>query len=124
MAVTPERIRAVVEQYVELVGRGSADEIAGLYADGATVEDPVGSELLTTREEIRKFYANLAGSDISTRLFEVRICGDEAVFHFEVATRAGDASYTVAPFDVMRFDEQGRITSMRAFWSATDMVVS
>ncbi|WP_166136934.1 nuclear transport factor 2 family protein [Nocardioides ochotonae] len=124
MAVTPERIRAVVEQYVELIGRGDADEIAGLYADGASLEDPVGREPLTGREQIRKFYANLAGADISTRLFEVRICGNEAVFHFEVATRAGDASYTVAPIDLMSFDEQGRITSMRAFWSQTDMKVS
>ncbi|MQW74642.1 steroid delta-isomerase [Nocardioides sp. dk4132] len=124
MAVTPERIRAVVEQYVELVGRGAADEIAGLYADDASVEDPVGSEPLTTREQIREFYGNLSGADISTRLIDVRICGNEAVFHFEVATRAGEASYTVAPFDVMTFDEQGRITSMRAFWSQTDMKVS
>jgi len=124
MAVTPERIRAVVEQYVELVGRGAADEIAALYADGASVEDPVGSEPLTTREQIQKFYANLSGAEVSTRLIDVRIAGNEAVFHFEVATRAGDASYTVAPFDVMSFDEQGRITSMRAFWSPEDMKVS
>lgn len=124
MAVTPERIRAVVEQYVELVGRGAADEIVALYADGASVEDPVGSEPLTTREQIRDFYAGLAGLESSTRLFEARICGNEAAFHFEVATRAGDASYTVAPFDVMTFDERGRITSMRAFWSAVDMVVT
>ncbi|NPC98832.1 nuclear transport factor 2 family protein [Nocardioides sp. zg-DK7169] len=124
MALTPERIRAVVEQYIEHVGKGAADDIAGLYADGATVEDPVGSTPLTTREQIREFYGNLTGAESRTRLIETRICGNEAAFHFEVETRVGEQTYTVAPIDVMTFDEQGRITSMRAFWSGTDMRVS
>ena len=42
----------------------------------------------------------------------------------ELATRAGDQTYTLAPIDVMTFDDDGRITSMRAFWSGDDMVVS
>ena len=124
MPLTPERIRAVVEQYVELVGRGAAEEIAGLYADGATVEDPVGSDPLTTREQIRAFYGNLEGLDNSTRLVELRIGGNEAAFHFEVTTRAGESAYTISPIDVMTFDDEGRITSMRAFWSQADMKVS
>ena len=37
----------------------------------------------------------------------------------------GEQSYTVAPIDHMVFDEDGRITAMRAFWDpTTDMSVS
>ena len=35
MAASTERIRAVVEEYVRLVGSGTADEVLALYADGA-----------------------------------------------------------------------------------------
>ena len=37
-----EVITNAVNRYLELVANGTADEIAGLYADDATVEDPVG----------------------------------------------------------------------------------
>ena len=124
MAASTERIREVVNRYVELVGSGTSDEIVALYAEGATVEDPVGSEVLSDREQIRAFYAGLDGLEKETRLVAARIAGGAAAFHFEVATRAGDQTYTVTPIDVMTFDDDGKITSMKAFWGNDDMVVS
>ena len=38
-------------------------------------------------------------------------------------TRVGEQTYTLAPIDVMTFDDAGKITSMRAFWSNADMAV-
>ncbi|WP_244929998.1 nuclear transport factor 2 family protein [Nocardioides sp. W7] len=124
MAASNERIREVVEQYVALVASGTSAQIVDLYAEGATVEDPVGTDVLTTREQIAAFYATLDGLEQETRLVELRIAGGEAVFHFEITTKVGDARYVLAPFDAMTFDDDGLITSMRAFWSDTDMVVS
>jgi steroid Delta-isomerase len=124
MAASDERIREVVEEYVRLVATGTADEIVALYAEGATVEDPVGSDVLTERDAIRAFYAGLEGLEQETRLIELRVAGGEAAFHFEIRTAAGGSTYTLAPFDVMTFDDDGRITTMRAFWGEQDMVVS
>ncbi|WP_121258350.1 nuclear transport factor 2 family protein [Nocardioides ferulae] len=123
MAASNERIREVVEAYVALVGDGTADQVVALYADGATVEDPVGSDVLTTREQIHAFYATLEGLEQETRLLEARICGGQAAFCFEVRTKAEGATYVLAPIDVMTFDDEGRITSMRAFWGEGDMRV-
>lgn len=123
MAASTERIRAVVEEYVRLVGSGTADEVLALYADGASVEDPVGSDVLTERDQIHAFYSGLEGLDRQTRLLAARIAGGEAAFHFEVVTPADGATYTLSPVDVMTFDDDGRITSMRAYWSGDDMVV-
>jgi len=123
MAASAERIREVVDTYIRLVATGTADEIAALYAEGATVEDPVGSDVLTGEESIRAFYAGLEPLDQETRLLAVRVAGGEAVFHFEVATRADGMTYTLAPFDVMTFDDEGRITSMRAYWGEDDLRV-
>ena len=72
MTASTERIREVVERYVALVGSGTADEIVALYTDGATVEDPVGSDVLTGVEAIRGFYATLEGLEQETRLLTLR----------------------------------------------------
>ena len=37
-----EQITEVVNRYISLVNSGTADELVELYADDATVEDPVG----------------------------------------------------------------------------------
>ncbi|MCW2796234.1 nuclear transport factor 2 family protein [Nocardioides sp.] len=121
MAASEERIREVVERYVALVATGSADEIADLYAEGATVEDPVGSEVLTSREQIHGFYATLEVLDQETRLIEARITGGEAAFLFEVRTTSDGVTYSLSPIDVMTFDDDGLVTSMRAFWGPGDL---
>lgn len=123
MAASKERIREVVNRYVALVATGTAAEIADLYADGATVEDPVGSDVLSGREAITAFYSGLEGLEQKTRLIALRVAGGAAAFHFEVRTLAEGVTYTLAPVDVMTFDDDGRITSMRAYWGDDDMVI-
>ncbi len=125
MAASTDKIREVVEAYVRLVADGKATEVADLYTDDATVEDPVGTDVRRGREAILEFYGGLEGMEARTTLHQVKIAAGEAVFSFELVTTVGDKSYTVAPIDHMVFDEDGKITAMRAFWDpATDMSVS
>ena len=124
MPASPEKIREVIEQYVARVATGTTDEILELYAEGATVEDPVGSEVRSTREAIREFYSGLEGLEQAGDVLSVRIAGDEAAFLFELRTRAGEQTYTLAPIDVMTFDDDGKILSMRAFWNQEDMITA
>jgi steroid delta-isomerase len=98
--------------------------VVALFADGATVEDPVGTEVRSTPEAIREFYSALEGLEQEGRLLTARVAGGQAAFQFELSTRAGDKTYTLSPIDVMTFDDDGRITSMRAFWGNGDLVVS
>lgn len=124
MAVSRDTILETVQKYVDLVATGSSADVVALYADGATVEDPVGSEVLTTREQIAGFYGALDGLEQEGRLIHARVAGNEAAFAFELATKAGDQTFTLSPIAVMTFDDDGLITSMRAFWSGEDMIVS
>lgn len=124
MAADRDRILETIQSYVDLVGTGTADEILALYAEGATVEDPVGTDVRTTRESIREFYAAIEPLEQESRLVSARVAGNEAAFLFELETRVGDQTYTLAPVDVMTFDDDARITTMRAFWSNEDMQVS
>lgn len=124
MAASKDRILEVIQRYVDLVASGTADQVTALYADGATVEDPVGTEVRTTREQIREFYAGIEGLEQEGRLVTARVAGGQAAFQFELVTKAGERTYTLSPIDVMTFDDDGRITSMRAYWGDEDLGVS
>ncbi|WP_193614215.1 nuclear transport factor 2 family protein [Nocardioides lijunqiniae] len=123
MVASNEDIRSTVRQYLDLVATGTAVEIVALFAEDATLEDPVGSDVLRGTEALRGFYAGLEGLTITTSLVTLRACAGQAAFHFEIVTEAGGMEYRMAPLEVMTFDDAGKILSMRAFWSDEDLVV-
>lgn len=123
MVASNTDIRTTVQRYLDLVASGTSTDIVALYAPDATLEDPVGSEVLRGREAIGAFYAGLDGLSMTTNLVTLRTCAGHAAFHFEVVTDTGDMKYRMAPLEVMTFDDDGLITSMRAFWSDEDLVV-
>ncbi|NEW42646.1 steroid delta-isomerase [Nocardia cyriacigeorgica] len=118
---TPDDIRSAIRRYLDTVANGSASDIAALYAEDATVEDPVGTPPHVGRAAIEKFYSALASVRVSTELNNVRVAGDSAAFGFRVVTDTGDQTIIIEPIDVMTFDENAQITSMRAFWSQDDI---
>ena len=124
MAPSAEAIRKTVEAYMNAVATGTADEVVALYAESATVEDPVGTDVRTTRESIHEFYSVIENFDQEAHLETLRIAGNEAAFHFSLITKMGEKRLTIAPIDVMTFDDDAKITSMRAFWGQEDMIQS
>lgn len=122
MTLSNDAVAAAVTRYLALVADGTADEIAALYAEDATLEDPVGSDVLRGREAIRAFYATLEGLSVTTTLITLRACAGEAAFHFRVETDTGAGVATMEPLEVMTFSPDGKITSMRAWWSDADLV--
>ncbi|QNG20143.1 steroid delta-isomerase [Rhodococcus triatomae] len=118
---TTDVITDTVRRYLDAVATGTAAQIAGLYAPDATVEDPVGSAPHRGTEAVTAFYAALENLRRSTELLALRVAGNEAAFHFRVRTEIDGNAHVIEPIDVMTFDDEGRITSMRAFWSAADM---
>ena len=122
MAPTPEAIRATVEAYVQAVATGTVDDVLALFAPGATVEDPVGTPVRTTEAELREFYGVVAPLQQEGEVLTVRVAGDSAAFHFRLVTIMGDQRFELSPIDVMTFDQDAKITSMRAYWGPEDMV--
>ena len=51
----------------------------------------------------------------------MRVAGDEAAFPMQARPRMGGEEFVVDIIDVMRFDDEARITSMRAFWDPAEM---
>ncbi|MET3962980.1 steroid delta-isomerase [Marmoricola sp. OAE513] len=121
MSITNEQAEATVRTYLGLVATGTADEIAALYAEDATLEDPVGSDPLHGRDAIRGFYATIESLKITTELLTIRTAGGEAAFHFHISTDTGAGFAVMQPMEVMTFDEAGLITTMRAWWNDGDL---
>lgn len=117
MSVTAEHVRNVFQRYCELVTAGDFDAIANLYAEDATVEDPVGSTPHRGRDAIREFYRASAGAVRLELEGRVRSAGNEGAAAM-IARPSADPALRVETLDVMVFRDDGLIASMRAYWSA------
>lgn len=116
-----EAIAQTIKRYLELVATGSADEVLTVYAADATLEDPIGSDIRRGRDAIHEFYANVQDIKKETELVELRVVGNEAAFLWHLTLHAGDTRHRLSPISLMTFDEDANITSMRAFWSPSDV---
>ena len=114
-----EKITKAVHKYLSSFEKKDLDGIMSIYAEDCWIEDPVGSERKVGREALREFYA--LGVDMGVRMTlesEIRIAGNEAAFAFRLEADTPEGRLSVRPIDVMVFDRDGRITSMKAYWSA------
>jgi steroid Delta-isomerase len=119
-----DRVQAItdtVNRYIELVAKGGADDIVDLYADDATVEDPVGGEVHIGRQAIHGFYSAVGDVQRECELVSLRVAGNEAAFQFRLTVTAGEHRMVIEPIDVMAFDDRGKVTAMKAYWSAADV---
>jgi len=120
--VSAEHIAKAVNRYLELVATGTADEIAELYAEDATVEDPVGGgEVHIGRHAIHGFYKNIENIPRATELHSMRVAGHEAAFMFAITVGGEGGKMRIQPIDVMVFNAEGKIASMKAYWSPADV---
>lgn len=118
MAATEEQIRATAETYIAGLNASDPEVLAGVYADDATVEDPVGGGTVHEgKDAIRAFYDNLAPLQMEATLLEARVCGSELLFNFELVTRFDEnTATTINVWDLMVHGENGKVTSMKAYW--------
>jgi steroid Delta-isomerase len=108
-----EDMKKTVTRYIELVGTGSADDIAALYAEDAVVEDPVGGEVYRGRDGVRGFYSAIETLERQCELVTLRVAGNEAAFQFRL-TLGGQMR--IEPIDVMVFNDDGEVAAMKAYW--------
>ena len=116
------KIDAAVGAYIDLLTNGTAEQIADLFAADATVEDPIGADIRNTREQLVEFYSIITGMDehVATLNWK-KIAGDTAVFEFTLVTGTSDMRFEITPIDIMVFDADGKISSMRAVWAPSDL---
>ncbi len=87
--------------------------------DGVS-HDPVGAPPTRGHEELRRFFDSIVGLASSIGLMEeqIYICGDQAAVKWigRGIGKSNGKPFVFEGIDVMRFDSQGRIREIQAFW--------
>lgn len=121
--MSAEQYRQVVEQYIRNMSAGDWQAVAALYAQDATVEDPVGGDVVRGIEAITAFYRNSCATGPRLELSgPIRVAGQEAAFAFSVHLTWEGKAVRIDVIDVFRFDASGKIASMRAYFGPDNFV--
>jgi steroid delta-isomerase len=122
MTLDGRNLEELVKRYLSTVVSGTADDVASLYAEDASVEDPVGGgEVHVGRKAIAGFYKNTESAELETELLQIRVGGREAAFAFAITVSVAGSKIRIEPIEVMTFDDYGHITSMKAYWGPADI---
>lgn len=118
----PRQAHDVVDAYIAAFAAGDARAASSLFAPDATVEDPVGAAPVVGVADIDAFYARAMTYGLRLeRTGPIRVAGDCAAFPFRIHYPPTSERRLVDVIDTFRFDEQGRIVEMRAFWGPANI---
>jgi len=117
-------IRATVDAYCAAFTNNDRAAYLALFADDAWIEDPVGTPRYEGHDALGGFFdqSSALAESIELRLTgPVRVAAGECAFPMQIRPTIGGTTLGMPCIDVMTFDDGGKITTMRAFWDATDM---
>ena len=131
-----ENMKAAVQAYFDLFNAQDAQGIADLYADDATVTDPVGTPAKEGKAAILEFYTMAVknGARLEQQ-GQTRIAGNSAAFAFTVSVGAmtnvdpdiavavelPKGGMTIDVIDTFTFNEAGKVTEMKAYWGPSNI---
>jgi len=105
--------RAIAERYVAAYNAHDIDAMLDLYAEGGTMEDPVGSPVAEGKEAIAARYREGFEMGVVIELDgAIRCAGDSVAFPLRTVMEP-----RIFIIDVFDLDAEGRIERMRAYWS-------
>ncbi|MBB4613918.1 steroid Delta-isomerase [Novosphingobium taihuense] len=115
-------MEAAVHEYVAAFDAGSPERVAALFSDDASVEDPVGTEPKVGQAAILEFYIASMQTGAKLRLEgPIRVCGPYAAFAFSVLLNLGGKDMHVDVIDTFKFNDDGKVVEMRAYFGPTNM---
>ncbi len=108
---------AAVENYIKHFNNGDYERVADLFAETAKVEDPIGTPIKNGKAEIKEFYkmSTQLGAQLELN-GPVRAATNAAAFAFSVTTQSPQGNIQVDVIDTFKFDGEGKVTEMSAYW--------
>ena len=122
---TRQQLRDCVLNYIEHYNARNLDAVVALFADNATLEDPVGTPAAVGREAIYRHYVQSLASGAVLQL--------SGPIHATEADYVAFSMFAIIPmgqdmrFDVIetyRVDEAGKITELRAYFGPDNLFPS
>jgi steroid delta-isomerase len=109
----------IVNRYIEGVSSQDMDAIREIFDEHATVEDPVGTDAHVGIDAVCKFYEGAFNAGVKVESTgPVRCAGNAAAFPFVARV----PNMEIQVIDIFEFNENGKITSMRAYWGPENCV--
>ena len=118
---TATEIREIVKSYVELMCKSDIEGILALYAEEAIAEDPVGGEVQRGIEALRNFYSLTAPALQVELNGPICVSGNNCAFLLSAELTMGGNKKYIDATDIFAFNEEGKITSMQAYWNPAEL---
>lgn len=116
--MSTEKFQNIVDGYVEAFEKADLEIIRNMFAEDATVEDPVGTEAKVGIDAIVEFYTKAFEMGAKLSLTQpIRVAGNSVAFAFDVTM--GDMK--ISPIDVFELNAEGKVQTMRAYWGPENM---
>jgi len=115
---SPEQVQAAVDAYVTAYGKNDREAFLDIFADDGVILDPVGTPPHEGREARGAFWDNVhqLTERITFDVKDVVVCGSAAAMVFRIHAGTGDTGIMMDAVDIFEVDDDGKITSMRAYW--------
>jgi steroid delta-isomerase len=117
---TAKEINATIQAHCDTLSDHDKEGWLALWADDTVLEDPVGVDTYRGIEGLRTSFWKLVDDLSPMKLWlerDVIVCGNEAIAILQgVVTREGAMQHVGPLVDHFTFNDEGKITMMRAFW--------
>ncbi|MFE2035445.1 nuclear transport factor 2 family protein [Streptomyces scopuliridis] len=123
--VSEAQLRTAMQRYLDALNAADVDGIISLFAQGGTVEDPVGTGVYDAREGLTRLVGGLPAGANFTLDTPIRAShSNGAAMAFTVEMIHEGVPTRIRSLDVMRFDEDGLITEMKAYYGPSDITTA
>ena len=121
--LTGDQLRERIAGYVEAINSRDPEAIADRFTVDAFHADPVSNPPNRGRAAIVTFFeGGIAASDAWTFTAKaVHTCAPSVAVHFAIALQTGGATMTIAGIEIFEANEEGRFTSVSAYWDDADL---
>ena len=118
-----DRMVAAVEAYITSYNRSDLDGVCAVFAEDAVVEDPVGTPIKNGIDAIREFYTGATANGAKLELRGTPRCaGDYVAFPFAAIVNMDGKDAHIEIIDTFKFNDEGKVVEMRAFWGPENFV--
>ena len=119
--VEAQHMRRVIEQYAAAVSAGDVEAIVSCYAPDGSCQVPVGGPVHQGIDAVRAFYEGNELAETLDLTGPVRVAGNEAAAPMVARVTFDGVDYELDVVDVAVFNDDGLLTSLRAFYSLDDL---
>lgn len=117
-----ETLKQAVDAYAAGWAAGDPDALTALYAEGARIEDPVGTPPHEGLDAIRALFTKGVGMGASVVLTgALRISGDSVAFPLDVHVHMDGQDVRIEAIDLFRFNQDHKIVEHLAFFSEANI---